>query len=63
MKRQIELTCATCGVKFEVEADYITPGIQGYITNSAGETLICIDPSEPHQCIDCINKGIEMIET
>lgn len=63
MKRKIELTCASCGVKFTAEADYITPGIQGYVTNSKGEVITCIDPNEPHQCGDCIDKAIELIKT
>ena len=58
MKKRIELTCASCGVKFEAEADYITPGIQGYVTNSKGEMITCIDPNKPHHCLDCFNEMI-----
>ena len=63
MKRKIELTCATCGVKFTAEADYVTPGISGFVTNSSGEQVIFIDPTADHQCSDCIDKAIEMVKT
>ena len=60
MKRQIELTCATCGVKFAKEADYILPGIQGIIINSKGEEIRFVDPTEEHHCDACIAKALNV---
>lgn len=58
MKKQIELTCATCGKKFTAEADYILEGIQGFIVNSKGERVEFIDPTAEHHCEECIRKAV-----
>ena len=59
MKQQIELTCAECGAKFTDEADYIVPGIDGYITKASGELVIFIDPTAEHKCTSCLWKAFD----
>lgn len=58
MKKQIELTCATCGEGFTAEADYILEGIQGFVVNSKGERVEIIDPTAEHHCDECIRKAV-----
>lgn len=58
MKQQIELTCSACGVKFPAEADYITPGVQGFVVNSKGERVEFIDPTAEHHCDDCLQEMV-----
>lgn len=62
MKQTIELTCATCGVKFTAEADYFIPGISGRMTNRKGEELIFIDPKDEHHCKNCIDKVLNHLK-
>lgn len=62
MKKQIELTCATCGKKFLAEADYILPGISGYVTNTKGEKVTFIDPTAEHHCAECILEALTKAE-
>ena len=59
MKKQIELACATCGNKFTAEADYIIPGINGYVDKLSGERVTIIDPTAEHHCDECIKKAME----
>lgn len=59
MKKQIELTCSTCGEKFTTEADYIIPGINGYVDKLSGERVVIIDPTAEHHCEECTLKAIE----
>lgn len=59
MKKQIELTCATCGEKFTAEADYILEGIEGFATNREGKLVTFLDPTADHHCDDCVAKVIE----
>ena len=61
MKRQIELTCASCGAKFHVEADYIIPGISGHYANANGEDISFVDPTGEHHCRLCIYEAIGVI--
>ena len=60
MKQTIEVTCATCGVKFTAEADYFIPGISGRMVNNKGEELIFIDPKGEHHCKNCIYRALNV---
>ena len=60
MKKQIELTCATCGAKFTDEADFITPGISGFVNTANGEKVRFLDPTEEHHCENCIKKALNV---
>lgn len=57
-KKIIELTCAKCGVRFAAEADYILPGVQGFVINSKGEPVTFLDPTAEHHCEECIREAI-----
>lgn len=56
--KQVELTCATCGEKFTAEADYILPGVQGFVINSKGKQVTFLDPTAEHHCEECIRKAV-----
>ena len=58
MKQTIELTCATCGKKFTIEADYSLPGIQGFVINSKGERVEYIDPTAERHCDECLREMV-----
>lgn len=61
MKRQIELTCGICEKKFTAEADYITPGINGFVTMKCGTQVRFIDPTAKHYCKECVDKHLQQI--
>jgi len=58
MKKTIELTCATCGGKFTAEADYICPGVNGFVNTKNGEQVTFIDPTAEHHCETCIQEAL-----
>ena len=45
--------CARCGAELRFEADYLIPGISGYMTDKDGKAVIFADPTQNYLCFDC----------
>lgn len=61
MKQTIELTCAVCGCKFVAEADYILPGVSGFVVNKSSEQTTFLDPTGEHHCKLCVAEATAVI--
>ncbi len=61
MKQTVKLICAACGCEFTAEADYILPGISGFVVNKSGEQTTFLDPTEEHHCKLCVAEAIAVI--
>lgn len=60
-RKKIECTCHVCGAIFEIECDYLTPGINGWATDKNGNEVRFVDPDEPRACHDCIESALEIL--
>lgn len=50
--KSIECVCSTCGISFIENADFIIPGIEGFVNTSSGFKTF-IDPDKPRLCLKC----------
>ena len=57
-KKILKCTCETCGNEFEIEADFIVPGIEGFMTLAGGEVRI-LDPTKKRRCDICMSFMLE----
>lgn len=55
--QQYKCKCARCGTELAFKADYLIPGISGYMTGKDGKdgkTVIFVDPTQDYLCFDCV---------
>lgn len=51
--QQYKCKCARCGTELAFKADYLIPGISGYMTGKDGKAVIFVDPTQDYLCFDC----------
>lgn len=61
MAELISFICRTCNQKFEMEADYLIPGVEGYM-NYNGRLVHVVDPMRTRRMCDaCVEKSLKGI--
>ncbi|MBO5887492.1 MAG: hypothetical protein J6Q60_05675 [Bacteroidaceae bacterium] len=61
MKQKLKCTCRACGEDFEIEADYLIPGIEGHMNLAEGQVIIA-DPTRTNRLCDvCVLASLGYI--
>lgn len=61
MKKVLKCTCRTCGKEFEVYADYLIPGVEGFMTMAEGQVLIMDPTRTDRMCDECVAAELEKL--
>ena len=60
-KQKLKCRCITCGEEFEASADYLIPGIEGYMSLAGGVVRI-LDPTKTERrCDICTSLLVEAV--
>lgn len=60
-KEKLKCKCITCGEEFELEADMIIPGVEGWLPCADGVVTI-LDPTKERRCDICAIFLIEELK-
>lgn len=61
MKKALRCTCRTCGSEFEAYADYLIPGVEGFMTMTEGLVSIMDPTRTDRMCDECIIAELEKL--
>ena len=61
MKKALRCTCRACGKEFEAYADYLIPGVEGFMTMTEGLVSIMDPTRTDRMCDECIVAELEKL--
>lgn len=61
MKKVLKCTCQDCGKEFEVYADYLIPGVEGFMNLAEGRVLIMDPTRTDRMCDECVAAALEKL--